>query len=110
MNRVATKQASGEAFAGFLLASMMLLTMLHAFYPAVSGWWGGLLGWIAGILLWCRLTSRQSIQVLLFSSIGLLGLFLQDPKNIPDGLTQALSDNNAIISMLIGVSFLRLVS
>jgi len=110
MNRAATKLTSAQAFAGFLLAAMMLLTVLHAFYPAVSGWWGGLLGWIAGVLLWRRLTPRQSIQVLLFSSIGLLGLFWQDLKNIADGLSHALSDNNAIISMLIGVSFLRLVS
>src|SRR5229473_3273212 len=110
MHRAATKRISGEAFAGLLLVTMMSLTVLHAFYSAFPGWWGGLLGWAAGVLLWRRLTPRQSIQVLLFSGIGLLGLFLQDPKNIPDGLTQALSDNNAIISMLIGVSFLRLVS
>jgi len=110
MHRAATKRISGEAFAGLLLVTMMSLTVLHAFYSAFPGWWGGLLGWAAGVLLWRRLAPRQSIQVLLFSGIGLLGLFWQDLKNIPDGLLRALSDNNLIISMLIGVSFLRLVS
>ncbi len=109
MNRSPITQIPAQAFAGWLLAMMMSATLLHAFYPGFPGWWSGLLGWAAGLLLWRRLTRRQSLQVLIFSGIGLLGLFWQDAGHIPDSLLQAFSNNIAIISMLVAVSFLRLV-
>lgn len=99
-----------DRLAGGLLALMMVLATFSALYPDFSGWPAGLCGWTAGILLWRRLPPRQSMQAVLFVAVGVLALLINPKVDFLAQVLNALSVNNGIISMLLGVSFLRLVS
>lgn len=99
-----------DRLAGWLLALMMVLATLSAMYPAFPAWPAGVCGWAAGALLWRRLPLRQSLQAALFLVIGMLALLAKREGELSAHVLNALSVNNGIISMLLGVSFLRLVS
>lgn len=97
---------------GIILLSILPLSILAAFNGQIPGYFAGIPAWVAMFLLIGRQQLGQMIQRLILLGIGLVSLALS--LVIGDGsneyLIKALEANQLIISMLVAVSFLRLVT
>lgn len=107
----AATTAIRSRLAGWLLVGVVLLALASALVPAVPAYPAGLLVWLAAAALGGRLAGAQRWQVRAMFVLGLLGL-LAGLAGGADGryLIQALEANQLVIAMLMGVSFLRLVT
>ncbi|MCB1775088.1 MAG: hypothetical protein KDI88_15845 [Gammaproteobacteria bacterium] len=70
----------------------------------------GALFWLAGLLLANRLVGMQRVQVLLMLAVGGIGLSYAAWAGGEPALASAFSNNQALLAMLAGVTFLRLIS
>ena len=96
--------------AGWLLLVAILLSAAWGYsrvFPAAPA---GIAFWLAGILLATRVTGLQRTQTLAMLLIGVLGLVYAGLSGGELQLDKALAGNQALLAMLAGVSFLRLVS
>lgn len=97
---------------GIVLLTIIPLSILAAFSAEIPGYLAGIPAWVALFLLLGRQQRGQMIQRLVLLAIGLICLALS--QVIGDGassyLLKALEANQMIISMLVAVSFLRLVT
>ena len=96
--------------AGGLVLAAVLLSIAHAIGAGVPLIFPGVAFWLAGLLLASRLKGLQRTQTLIMLAVGAAGLAY---AAIADGQAQwdrALSTNQALLAMLAGVSFLRLIS
>ena len=105
----AISQLPGRA-AGWLILSAILLSVAYGFGVGVPGAFAGIAFWIAGVLLARRVTGLQRIQTLAMLLVGGTGLLYGWISGGPVQLEKALVGNQALLAMLAGVSFLRLVS
>jgi hypothetical protein len=94
--------------AGWLLLISLVISISHGFYPA--GWivFSGVLSVCAAVLLFHRLIRIQKIQVAVLSLIGLLSILISEGE-IFVHLGRAITANNALITLIISVGFLRLI-
>lgn len=95
-----------DTLAGVLLTLMIAASVL----PGGSLLLAGLLGWTAALLLSYRLGRRQRIQSLWLIGLGGAGIAWGGLHGAPFQLNQALAGNQALVSLLAAVSFLRLVT
>lgn len=96
--------------AGWLLASVVALTVVGALIPRFPGWVSGLIAWLACALVWPRVSRRQAVVVLLLVGFGAAGIAAGTAHGEPGLLDRALAQNTPLIGMLIAVSFLQLIS
>lgn len=99
-----------DAFAGWLLMALLVLSLAHGFVGAVSPIWAGLAGWGAGMLLARRLRGALRIQVVAMLTVGVAGLVWGTVQGSSSRLIAAISSNQILLAMLVGVSFLRLIA
>ena len=98
-----------NAFAGRLMAAMLVLSLVSGLVPAFPAWPAGVVGWLAGFLVWQRLQGPNRIQAVLLVLTGLAGLAFAASRGTPINVIDAIARNHALLAMLVAVSFLRLV-
>lgn len=97
--------------AGLLLLLMTLASIGHGLMPAhVPQAVSAAAAWAGGLLLFHRVGPAQRLQVTAMTAVGALGLLWSELRGAPAPLAQALVANEAILAMLGGVTFLRLIA
>lgn len=99
-----------DAMAGILLTAMIVVSTVQGFIPAFPLLPAGVLAWLAGCLLWYRVGRRQRIQAAWLVGAGMSGLLWGRLQGVPVDLRPVLTSNQALISLLVSVTFLRLVT
>lgn len=89
---------------------MVFVSVAHGFVPAVPSLLAGLLGWCAAVLLWYRLRRRQRIQTGWLIVMGSAGLAWGSSQGIGIDPSAIFASNQGLISLLVAVTFLRLVT
>ncbi|SEG27753.1 hypothetical protein [Marinobacterium lutimaris] len=114
MNTANTQTLASPAslLPGIVLLTILPLSIVAAFNEQIPGYLAGIPAWVALFLLIARQQRGQMIQRIVLLSIGLTGLALSLVIGSEGGayLLKALEANQMIISMLVAVSFLRLVT
>ena len=98
--------------AGLLLFCMIVLTVLHGVWPgqfSLAQTLAGVFAWSAAAILFIRLGWVQKLQISLFLCVGLGFIALALYKELDVSITEALSRNAALVTMLLSVGFLKLV-
>ena len=95
---------------GAMLALMIAFAIMHGVWPQFPAWPSGLAGWLAGMLLWRRISFGQRIQVAVISGLGLVAVVWGWYRGGPIDGVKLLYQNHALLAMLAAVTFLRLVS
>ena len=98
------------AVSGWLLFGAILLSVAHGLGSGVPSAVPGMLFWVAGLLLATRVTGLQRTQTLWMLLVGIVGLGYAGLSGGSPRWDRALSTNQALLAMLGGVSFLRLIS
>ena len=101
--------ASASRLAGWLVATMLVLTVLAPFWPVLPRWLAGAVGWLAALLLWSETTRGLRWQIAILITIGLAAFVWGSEKGGVVDPLRMLSQNDALLAMLAAVSFLRLV-
>lgn len=78
--------------------------------PGIPPLCAGLPGWTAALLLSYRLGRRQRLQSAWLIGLGAAGVAWGALHGVPLNLTQLLTGNQGLVSLLAAVSFLRLVT
>ncbi len=99
-----------DALAGYVLAGLVLLSVANGFDPDFPRWPAGVAAWCAGAMLARYLTGVLRIQVVAMLALGVAGLLWGSLQGANPRLEQAVSANQALLAMLAGVSFLRLIA
>ncbi len=99
-----------RAVAGWLLASMALASIAAALLPAVPPWPAGVLGWLGAALLVRQLGTTQRLQVGAIAAVGAALLVSAWLRGGAAPVVRAVAQNEALLSMLVSISFLRLIS
>ncbi len=100
-----------DSLTGYSLFIMLLLALLASFGWPLLATLAGCFAWFAASRLVGRLLPMQRVQVLIMLALGLAGLVFGQVQNAsPLWWLKALEGNQALISMLLSVSFLRLVA
>lgn len=99
-----------ERLGGWGLVMLVVAVMAHQMWPAVPRWLAGVVGWAAALLLWPRLTAKQRVPVLAMLITGVAGIGTGAVLGQGGLMEQALSQNNALVAMLVAVSFLQPVT
>lgn len=95
---------------GIFILLMTVWSIISEIWPLFPSWPSGLFGWLAAVLLVSKLSKAQTLQtgiLLLAGVLSLSGGILLESQ--PDWL-RLLDSNASLLSMLAGVSFLRLVA
>jgi hypothetical protein len=95
---------------GWLLFGAVLLSVAHGLDSGVSRAVPGTLFWVAGLLLVAQVTGLQRTQTLWMLVVGVVGIGYAWLSGGSPHWDKALSTNQALLAMLAGVSFLRLIS
>lgn len=100
-----------DPITGYSLFIMVLLALLASFGWPLLASLAGCFAWFAASRLFVRLFPLQKIQVLVMFALGAAGLvFGQLQGGNPNWWLKALEGNQGLISMLLSVSFLRIVA
>jgi hypothetical protein len=103
-------RATPSQIAGWLLLGAVLLSVAQGFGTGVPRAVPGALFWVAGLLLAAQVVGRQRTQTLLMLGVGVVGLGYAWLSGGLPHWERALSSNQALLAMLAGVSFLRMIS
>lgn len=95
---------------GWLLLSAIILSIAHGFGGDLAAPWPGVFFWLAGLLLASRLRGLQRIQTALMMAVGASGLGYAALSGGTPLWAAAIGNNQALLAMLAGVTFLRLIS
>ena len=95
---------------GAALVVLALIAVAHQVHPPFPLWYAGVAGWAAVILLWPRLGSKQRVPVVVMLVLGALGIAWSDARGQAGLVQSALSMNDAVVAMLVAVTFLQLVT
>jgi len=96
--------------AGWLILAAIVLSAAHGLGLGLPATLAGTAFWLAGVLLAPGLARLQRIQTLAMLLVGGAGLLFAWRGGGTVQLEKALVGNQALLAMLAGVSFLRLVS
>lgn len=96
--------------AGALLATMLLTSIASGLVAVVPEWIPGLAAWTAAALLWPELSSAQRRQCLVLIAVGLAGIGLGRLKGVTVDYVRLLDENQAILSLIAGVSFVHMAT
>ena len=102
-------QVSGP-IGGWLILAAILLSAAYGFGLGLPAALAGTAFWLAGVLLAPRVVGLQRIQTVAMLLVGGAGLLYAWLVAGQLQLEKALAGNQALLAMLAGVSFLRLVS
>ena len=105
-----TSDSATTAAAGWLLFGAILASMAHGVGLGLPRGLAGGMFWLAGLLLAGRVSGLQRTQTLLMFATGAAGLSYAWLSGGQPQWQKALSTNQALLAMLAGVSFLRLIS
>lgn len=108
MYPIAPSRAASAA--GWLLLGAIMASLAHGLGFGLPAAVAGAAFWLAGLLLAGRVSGLQRTQTLLMFVIGIAGLLYAASSGGRAQWERALSTNQALLAMLAGVSFLRLVS
>lgn len=103
-------KTSLPALAGVLLTIMLAGSIAHGFLVSWPEWIAGLAAWGAAILLWSRLAAGQKRQCILLIVVGLTGVAIGKAGGVDIRLTRLLDENQAILALIAGVSFVHMAS
>jgi hypothetical protein len=95
---------------GWLILAAILLSVGHGLRLGLSAAFAGTAFWLAGMLLARRVSGLQRTQTLIMLLVGVAGLTYAGLGGGAMQLEKALVTNQALLAMLAGVSFLRLIS
>lgn len=102
---------TADSLTGYSLFIMLLLALLASFGWSLLASLAGCFAWFAASRMFKRLLPLQRIQVLVMFAVGTAGLLFGQLKNVDSSWWfKALEGNQSLISMLLAVSFLRLVA
>jgi hypothetical protein len=101
---------SRTQLSGTLLCYMILASILHGISPAVPAWVAGLFGWSAGLSLVSGVRGIPRVQAVVMLVLGGLGLLYGVFKQGSADYFKAIAANQALLSMLASVSFLKLIT
>ena len=96
--------------AAWLFVAVVALVVVGGVVPGFSHGVTGVIGWAACALLWPRLTRTQTRIVLALLAVGIAGVAWGTAAGRGGLVERALAQNIPLIGMLIGVSFLQLIS
>ncbi|SFC52091.1 hypothetical protein SAMN05660443_0008 [Marinospirillum celere] len=101
----------GDALTGYSMLALILLALLASLGLEQLSWAAGFFAWLAALRLFSRLTSLQKGQVLVMFLLGFSGLFWGLWREVDlHWWRRAWEANQALLTMLLSVSFLRLVA
>jgi len=89
---------------------MIPASILHGINPAIPAWIAGLFGWSAGLLLASGVRGIARIQAIVMLVLGGLGLLYGVLRQGSADYLKAIAANQALLSMLASVSFLKLIT
>jgi len=95
---------------GLLLLLSFALTIIGAWIPIGIDWAQGSLMWLAGSMLFFSLALKQKKIILTIAFFAMLSWVVAWITGETSGIVKALSANQLMIVMLIGVQFLQLVA
>ena len=101
----ALKKASGP-----LLMLSFVLTVLSTWVPGYLDWIPGTVTWVAGGILFFSLRKAQKKPLLVIAGLAILSWLVAWQAGEIKGFAKAFSNNQLMITMLIGVHFLQLVA
>lgn len=108
---VAKYAAQANRLIGYSLVVMLCGTLIASLGFASFLWLAAVAAWFAAIQLFPRLAKLQTVQVTLMLVFGLVGLLYAQVNQAAQQAWQAAATNNlSLLSMLMSVSFLRLVA
>ncbi|MEZ5534865.1 MAG: hypothetical protein R3F02_04505 [Thiolinea sp.] len=96
--------------ASLLLLAMLLAGLGHALFPAIPVWWAGIGGWGAMLILLTVSGWQRYRQLFVLSGLGALFLVWGWWRGGEISPARILAQNILLLTMLYGVSFLRLVA
>jgi hypothetical protein len=105
-----TSNSAAAAPAGWLLLGAILASVAYGIGLGLPNALAGGVFWLAGLLLARRVSGLQRTQTLLMFAVGAAGLLYAWLSGGQPQWEKALSSNQALLAMLAGVSFLRLIS
>lgn len=90
---------------------MILLSIGNGLSPSIPSYFAAGMAWISGTLLFPYVRGIQRVQIIIMGLVGICGLAYTalSTEKSPD-LIKALSVNQALLSMLAAVTFLRLIA
>ena len=100
--------APRRPLAGFFLLALILLSALAELQPGIPGWAAGVAAWLAAALLWRDLARPRRHQALALIILGVIGLFVAGFMGGPVDIPRLLAQNQPLLAMLAGISFLQL--
>jgi hypothetical protein len=101
---------TAEKIAGWLMFASMVLTIMSSFVPLTGLWIPSLIGWLSALLLVSAASKDQKKISILLLIIGIVAWLLAWYLGISLDWQKALSMNQSLITLFIGVHFLRLVA
>jgi len=96
--------------AGYLLAAMIALAILHGLLESFPSWPAGVCSWLAGLLLVHRVKRTQKILLLILLVLGALSMAFAISRGVSPEWVHLLDENVPLMSMIAAVGFLRLVA
>lgn len=102
--------AARDRAGGAALMILVAVTVAHQVHPPFPLWYAGVAGWSAVALLWPRLGGKQRIPVVAMLVLGALGIAWSDARGQSGLVETALTMNDAVVAMLVAVTFLQLVT
>ena len=96
--------------AGWLLFTGLVLTISNQFLNVSPIWLEGTLVWSAGIILFFKLAAKQKLIISVIGGFALLSWLIAWQTGDASQLLGALTMNQSMIVMLMGVQFLQLVA
>ena len=99
-----------EQLAGWLILAMVVMSVANGLHGVVPVALAGGLAWCAGLLLFPRVSRAQRIQIVAMFAVGSFGIGWGLLHGTAIEFGKALTGNQAILTMLAAVSFLRLVA
>ncbi|MGO1298758.1 MAG: hypothetical protein ACTMIA_15880 [Vibrio sp.] len=96
---------------GYLFFLSLVLSLFAQFTGLFSSFWAGIPIWLATLLCFPKLKSSQKKQAMILLTIGIVGLVYGAFHHINTSyFFRAIAANQMVVTMLIGVGFLRLFS
>ena len=96
--------------AGISLVTMLVVSLAATFWPVVSPLAAPLLAWAAMAMLWSRVGRQQRWQTIAFMVAGGVMLLWALGRGVPLDFHRILGQNQPILSMLAGITLLRLLN
>ena len=96
--------------AGVCLVTMLVISVAATFWSALSSLMAPVLAWVALAMLWTRVGRQQRWQTVAFVAAGAAMVLWALGQGVPLEPERILGQNQPILSMLAGITLLRLLN